>query len=314
MARRLLLALLLLLGLSLLLAAAYEAAVAAMDQRSNPPPGQLVDVGGHRLHLYCMGSGSPAVILENGAGEASSMWGWIQPEVAKTTRVCAYDRAGFGWSESGPEPRDGDRIVAELHALLNNAGIQAPYVLAGHSLGGELIRLYNHRYPGEAAGMVLIDSSHPDQFTRIPELQAPAAEGDQLSTAAMYAAPLGLMRLYWGEAGPNPDLPPRQRAEMRAFFATAAPYRTQLSEGQARPATDAQVRAADPLDGLPLIVVTTDAGGPWRMLQDELAALSTNSEVRVVEDGTHMGLLTDARQAEQTAGAIVDVVNAARSR
>jgi pimeloyl-ACP methyl ester carboxylesterase len=308
-----LLVLLSLIGLTLVIAVTYQAVVTAMEQRTYPAPGQLVDVGGHRLHLHCGGEGVPTVILEGGSGEASPMWGWIQPAIAKTTRVCSYDRAGFGWSERGPAPRDADRIVTELHALLGNAGIQPPLVLAGHSFGGELVRLYQHRYPQDVAGMVLVDSGHPDMFSRIPELQEAAVSGDQLSVAAQYAAPLGLMRLYWGEAGPNPDLPPQQSAEMRTFFATAAPYYTQLSENQARAATDAQVRDTGSLGDLPLIVLVAGDDELWDQLQAELAALSSNSQLRVLKDGTHMGFLTSAEQAQQTTDAIIEVVTAARS-
>lgn len=312
-AGRLLLFLVIVLAASIFIGLVYQAVTAGAERRSFPPPGQLVDVGGFRMHVHCLGEGSPTVILEGGAGSASPMWGWIQPDVAGTTRVCSYDRAGFGWSDSGPEPRDGQHIVDELHTLLTNAGIRPPFVLAGHSFGGELIRLYAHQYPNEVVGMVLIDSSHPDQFERSPALQEELAFGRRLNRAAALTATLGLMRLYWGEAGPNPELPSLQRAEMRAFFATSRPYRTDLAEGQARATTDAQVRATAALPGLPVIVVTTSAGGLWRTLQDELAGLSSNCRMVVVEGATHTGLLTNPQHAHQTGDAIKQVMLAIRS-
>ncbi|NLF13349.1 MAG: alpha/beta hydrolase [Anaerolineaceae bacterium] len=306
----------LLIGVILVLAAAaavYQALAARAEERAYPPPGQLVDVGGHRLHLYCLGEGSPTVILESGAGEATPLWAWIQPEVARTTRVCAYDRAGFGWSDPGPQPRDAQTVVAELQRLLHGAGVEPPYILAGHSLGGEFVRLFAHQYPESVSGLVFIDSGHPDLFERIPEIREENAAGERLSRVALVAAPLGLMRLYWADDGPNPDLPARQREEMRAFWATSRPYRAQVAEAEARAATDEQVRATGDLGSLPLMVVTTEGEGTWRLLQEEIAGLSTNSAIRIVEGSTHMGLLTDARQAEATTAALLEVVSASRS-
>ena len=138
------------------------------DLRSNPPPGQLVDVGGHRLHLWCTGAGSPVVVLEVGGGGNVLEWTLVQPEVAKTTRACSYDRAGFGWSELGPNPRSAAQIVSELHTLLRAAQVPGPYILAGHSLGGLFVRLYASAYPAEVAGMVLVDSTHEDFQQRMP--------------------------------------------------------------------------------------------------------------------------------------------------
>ncbi|HEX5810173.1 MAG TPA: alpha/beta hydrolase, partial [Anaerolineales bacterium] len=148
------------------LGAVYQTIATAMDKRALPPPGQMIDVGGYSLHLYCVGQntdGSPTVILESGLGGTSSSWGWIQPSVAKTTRVCAYDRAGMGWSDSSPAPRDVQNIATELHTLLQNAQIPGPYVLAGWSYGGMYVRQYASQYPDEVAGLVLLDSSSPEQ-------------------------------------------------------------------------------------------------------------------------------------------------------
>ena len=127
------------------------------------PPGKLVDIGGHRLHVNCTGKGKPTIVMESGAGDFSFDWSLVQPAVAKFARVCTYDRAGYSWSEAGPTPRTMQQIVYELHTGLNNAGIKSPYVLVGHSLGGLIVRLYANQYPKEIAGMVLVDSSHEDQ-------------------------------------------------------------------------------------------------------------------------------------------------------
>jgi len=305
--RGLLIAVIILLGV-VLVSAGVEAAAAQSDRRAYPPPGQLVDVGGYRLHIQCLGEGSPTVILESGAGEASPMWGWIQPRLAAITRVCAYDRTGFGWSDDGPQPRDAQQIVNELYLLLQNAGVQPPYLLAAHSLGGELMRLYADEHPDQVMGLVLIDSSHPEQMTRMPEIQKESAQGRLLTRAGAVAAPFGLMRLYWGDGGPNPDLPAQASEAMRAFFVTARPYRAMLAEDRARPQTDRQVATIDTLGALPLIVLSQDTTGEWMALQEEMSRLSSQSEWRVVEGASHVGLLTDQEQASQTGAAIQSLI------
>ena len=126
----------------------------------------LVDVGGRRLYITCMGEGSPTVILEHGMATESDSWAQVQQAVAQFTRVCAFDRAGRGKSDPAPKPRTSEDMVADLHALLANAHIPGPYILVGNSLGGFNARLYAHKYPGEVVGLVLVDSMHPDQFAR----------------------------------------------------------------------------------------------------------------------------------------------------
>jgi pimeloyl-ACP methyl ester carboxylesterase len=128
-------------------------------------PGQLIDVGGHRLHLHCTGSGSPTVVLETGLGETSSSWGWIAPAVARGTKVCVYDRAGRGWSESAARPLDGNAVANDLHTLLNRGQVDQPYVLVGHSLGGLYALSFAVKYNEKVAGMVLLDATSPEAFT-----------------------------------------------------------------------------------------------------------------------------------------------------
>lgn len=132
------------------------------------PPGKLVDVGGYQLYIHCTGEGSPTVVLDSGRGGGSDDWQNVQPDLAKFTRVCSYDRAGYGYSDPGPTPRTGQQIINELHKLLVNAEIEGPYVLVGHSSGGLHVRLYASQYPDEVVGMALIDPSHEDQRLRIP--------------------------------------------------------------------------------------------------------------------------------------------------
>src|SRR5688572_2762004 len=129
------------------------------------PPGRLIEVNGHRLHLNCMGEGSPIVVYEAGASGSSLDWEKVQPAVAAATRSCSYDRAGYGWSEPSTAPKATSRDIArELHELLREAGEEAPYLLVGHSLGGFHVQMFAQLYPDEVVGAVLVDSSHEDQF------------------------------------------------------------------------------------------------------------------------------------------------------
>ncbi len=157
----------LLIGLIWVLGSKAKARLAA----AYPPPGQMVDVGGYRLHIHCQGEsrpGTPTVVLEAPNGEAGLVWAAVQPEVAKFTRVCAYDRAGLGWSERSPKPRTIANITDELAALLAGAGVKPPYVLVGNSIGGLYARAYAHRHPDQVTGMVLVDATHEEQELRFP--------------------------------------------------------------------------------------------------------------------------------------------------
>ena len=129
-----------------------------------PLPGRLVSLGTHRLHLHCLGAGSPTVVFDAALGGSSLSWTFIQPAVATFTTACTYDRAGFGWSDAGPMPRTVDRIAAELHALLRAAAVPPPYVLVGHSFGGLSIRAYTGRHPEDVAGLVFVDPAHPEDW------------------------------------------------------------------------------------------------------------------------------------------------------
>ena len=201
----------------------YQTIATAKDEREFPPPGKLVDIGGRTLHIQCSGTAPPGVatvILEAGTGLASPSWALVQELVAPTTRVCAYDRAGNGWSEPGPLPRDAATIAGELQALLKGAAIGGPYVLVGHSFGGMYIRAYRDSYPDEVVGLVLVDLSHPDQLARSPERSAQVATAEVALKVAPWLARLGIIRLTGLGEGNDLDLPARQHAEMNAFGAS----------------------------------------------------------------------------------------------
>jgi pimeloyl-ACP methyl ester carboxylesterase len=175
----------------------YETVAGALDE-DFPMPGQLIDVGGHSLHLNCRGSGSPTVILEPAAGGVSSDLAWITPAVARDTRVCVYDRAGRGWSEPADSPQDGAQIATDLHTLLERGHVPGPYVMAGHSFGGLYVLTFAARYPDEVAGMVLVDSTEPGSAATAAT--SPGNEGSydivgRASALLSSSARLGLGRL-----------------------------------------------------------------------------------------------------------------------
>ena len=253
------------------------------------------------------------MILEAGLAATVSNWIWVQPEVARVTRVCAYDHAGYGWSDLGPRPRDAQQHVRELRALLSNAAVPGPYVLAGHSFGGLYARQYAAQYPEEVVGMVLVDATHPDILARQGQADVlPGADPRLLAAGALFAR-LGVTRLV-GFVPPDPDLPPRQQAETRAYYATAKFADATRDTARAFAATLAQVRATGTLGDLPLAVVSAGAQPPsWQELQRELAALSTNADHRVVAGSTHASLVDNERDARVTSMAILKVVVVVRA-
>jgi pimeloyl-ACP methyl ester carboxylesterase len=271
--------------------------------KENPAPGQLVDVGGYKLHINCTGEGSPAVILEAGFVESSSSWLFIQPEVAKTTRVCSYDRAGYGWSEASPHPRTASRRADELHTLLVNAGVQGPYVLVGHSLGGMLVRMYAHTYPEDVAGIVLVDSVHEEQFERLPGQKSFIP--DQVRQFRMLGAlsSTGFMALA-PQAIPNQEFPDDVFNQYKVVWAIGGHLATAAAELNAMLESTAEVRALNitSFGSLPLSVLSAGIYHPspalsdaenqqydleWQALQSELAALSSNSTHTIAEQSGH---------------------------
>src|SRR5438093_1561324 len=201
--------------------AAFQWIATRHDLAANPPPGRLVDVGGHRLHILCTGAGSPAVVLESGLGGSSADWGFVQPGVAAFTRVCSYDRAGMGYSDPGPSPRTARRIARELAELLDRSGIARPVVLVGAYSGGFTVRIFASEYGERAAGLVLVDASHEDQTHDVP----------QIAPFVPLLSSVGVLRLLGVSFGGNPDsLPPSVREFARATRFRAAGYQAAANE------------------------------------------------------------------------------------
>jgi pimeloyl-ACP methyl ester carboxylesterase len=293
----------------------YATVREATDARSYPPPGRLIDVGGHRLHLSCTGSGSPTVVLEPGAGAMSSALGWIAPAVARDTRVCVYDRAGRGWSEPAEGSQDGVQIATDLHTLLQRGQVPGPYVLAGHSFGGLYVLTFAARYPDEVAGMVLIDSTAPASG-----VAGVASPGDRTSydvagrssALGSSAARVGLGRLLARLAASG--LPPRSRDEVSAKMATAGSLRSTIDE-YLQSSAAGQAAALTDFAGKPLVVLTAGSGhdAAETAAQNHLATLSTNSVHRVIAGATHASLIAEQRDAAATTRSVLDVVSSVRS-
>jgi pimeloyl-ACP methyl ester carboxylesterase len=276
-------------------------------------PGRLIDVGDHKLHINCTGTGSPTVLLEPGLGELSSNMAWIAPAVASTTRVCVYDRAGRGWSESAGASQDGVQVATDLHTLLERAGEPGPYVLAGHSAGGIYVLNFAHLFPQQVAGVVLLDSMHPEQYTRIKSWPAFYEMFRRASAVLPSLSRFGFGRaLYQTAYG---DLPAHARDEERAFLATPRHARSVRDEfSQIRTAME-QARAVTTLGETPLAVVTAEKGAEpgWTAAQSQLAALSTNNVHRVLTDADHAMLTENRAAAAQSVLAITDVVTSVRN-
>jgi pimeloyl-ACP methyl ester carboxylesterase/FtsH-binding integral membrane protein len=291
----------------------YQTVRKSLEARAYPPPGQLIEVGGHRLHLYCAGSGSPTVVLEPGHGGSSSDFGWITPAVARETRVCVYDRAGRGWSDGADGPQDGDHIAADLHTLLARAHVPGPYVLAGHSFGGLYVQSFAAQFPDQVAGMVLLDSTAPKPGPAQPTDTESYSLLRRVAVLLPAVAHLGAGRLL------NPfsygTLPPRSRDEARAHSSTARHVASWIEEVLAASASAHQASLLTDLDGKPLIVLTADTGhdAKEQSAQEHMATLSTNSVHRVANDTTHQSLLDDEADSAAATRAIHDVVVSVRT-
>ncbi|HMN30786.1 MAG TPA: alpha/beta fold hydrolase [Caldilineaceae bacterium] len=315
--RRLFTALLVLIGVLAIAGMVYQTAGAWRDRTAFPAPGQFVDVGGYRLHLYCTGQaqpGQPTVILETLAGGMSAYWGWVQPEIAKTTRVCSYGRAGRAWSEPATQPLSLQQTVNDLHTLLQKGNVPGPYVLVGHSIGGLYVRKFAADYPDEVAGMVLLDAAHPDQLKRYPELAAESKSYLRLSAVFPLLARLGIVRFYFATGGvlDMGDLPPAQQEVAKAVWSSPAYFTSQRAEVRAAPSIYAAAGALGSLGDLPLVVLSAGSNQPpfWAGLQDELAALSSNSRHITNAQATHQSLAFNEGDALITSRQILAVVEA----
>jgi pimeloyl-ACP methyl ester carboxylesterase len=194
---------------------------AARDRQTFPAPGRLARATGHRLHYRCEGSGNPAVVFDAGIAASSLSWSLVQPQVARFTCACSYDRSGLAWSDYTAAPRTIARLVSELRLLLEQAGVPPPYVLVGHSFGGVIIRAFARTHPTEVAGLVFVDTLHPEEWCKPTSEQKQLLRGGVfLSRVGAVLARLGVVRLSLSLlSGGAPSVP---RLFSRVFGAKAA--------------------------------------------------------------------------------------------
>jgi pimeloyl-ACP methyl ester carboxylesterase len=286
----------------------FETVALASDHAEYPAPGRLYDVGGYRLHIDCTGSGSPTVVLTNGLGWISASWARIAPAVADTTRVCVHDRAGQAWSDDAPDPQDGLAAAADLHTLLSRAGEVGPYVLVGHSIGGDYAMTYAARYPDQVAGMVLVDTTPPYG------VGTPSGHAGPPSSVAVLPS-LARLGIGWLLPTSWTALPEPAAGQFKAFASSPRGFRSIAAESNTLPALLTQAQSLSTLGSKPLVVLTaaehvTDPN--WAAAHNRMTALSTNSSHRAT-DATHGSLLDEEHGANLTARAIDDVVRADRT-
>jgi pimeloyl-ACP methyl ester carboxylesterase len=279
----------------------YETIASRADGERYPPPGELIDIGGFRLHLHCSGSreqDQPLVVIEAGSGSASQDWVLVQPEIAKLARVCSYDRAGMAWSEAGPEPRNSAQYVTELAELLEQAGERPPYLLVGHSLGVHTVRIFAEEYTPQVSGLVLVDA-------RVPMEEYPSgAMSDSSLQLWTFLARCGFFRLIGSRAlmmqAPSmyekiPDYP------MPIVYDPLF-FQTSILQGAVIQDSDRQAYATGPYGDIPLVVIPHGQTGMFNYLsledqdaaeelyrarQEDQLELSTNSRLLVAENSDH---------------------------
>lgn len=300
--------------------AVFQAISTFVDSRRYPAPGERVDVGGYYLHIYCIGeniNSRPTVVLEHGLGGTTAAWVRIQAEIAKTTQVCSYDRAGMGLSDTGPDPRDAEHIGAELYRLLDNADVHGPYVLVGWSYGGHYVRMFASQHPDKVAGVVLLDAAHPDQWISTSASQSQFKRYSRMYAVTPLLARIGVPRLM-GFFQPDSGLPAPQNGAVKASFAASKDWDAQSAEFLASPATNDQVRRLNTLNDIPLFVLSaTDHGYPSDLehisqeLQNDLALLSTNSVHQTVIGANHTSFWLDPETSKISVAAILYIVDTA---
>lgn len=248
------------LALLTLAGAAWQGIATRRTEWQHPPPGRLVDVGGHRLHVHVRGEGSPTVVIEAGLAGASYHYEQVADGIAAFTRVCTYDRAGSGWSDPGPPPRSSQRIVEELRTLLRNAGLEPPFLLVAHSLGVQHARLYASRYPGEVAGLVLVEGNNLDL---VPD-RVVMGRTRFVEDLLYWTAPLGTPRLALPFILPPGQGDPQTRAFQLGFAVRTKTARAMYEEKAAMSSWRELRKEFRPLGDKPVVVISrrVEEGAP----------------------------------------------------
>lgn len=274
--------------------------VQAQDGDSDlpPAPGELIDVGGYSLHLYCTGEGGPAVILDAGLGDWSINMANLQEQIAEFTQVCTYDRAGYGWSDEGPEPRTSQQIVDELAALLENGEVEPPYILAGHSFGGINVMMFAAQHPELVEAVVLLDASHPEQMDAL-NAEVPEIVALEESAAVAYQ---GMLEM--AEAGaPVPQemldafrpqgITDEQFEIWSQVVVQPKSLRAMINELASLNDSLAQAQEVDTLGDIPLVVIAHGVKLGDMMTDEDLAAMGVTREIMDTYEALWRGFQED---------------------
>jgi len=327
-AERMVLSIVVVLSTVVVASTTYNAIVVHHFWSQHPAPGRIVDVDGHGMHIDCTGSGSPVLVLEAGGQNDSSIWRGVQPELSKTSTVCSYDRAGLGWSDDQPGPRDADHIVSELHRLLAQAGIKGPVVLMGHSIGGLFIRDYAARYPADVAGLVFVDSATPFQEKNgaLVRVTPPKTMSDKiiafisrpwLLNLAVVAGTPRLLRICESKGVTPDDIDKIQHEEYCRLRKSSwdEVYEFDLSSQEtvnSGPfgALPVLILSRDTSKGLPPKVSQTelDRREAWNQMQEDLKKLSTRSRRIIAGNSAHHIMLDRPDLLEKEVPIFIDEI------
>jgi pimeloyl-ACP methyl ester carboxylesterase len=268
--------------------------------KSYPPPGETYTTGGATVHMDCTGAGSPTILLESGLGDDFLSWRRVQPALSHTTRVCSYDRAGYGWSSPRQGPRDAEHIAEELHELMTAAHIDGPIVLMGHSMAGVILRIYASRYPAGIAAMVFVDASTPTQAERLPK---EFSGWSDFTEADKLLRPFGVTRMR-GHCGVEDPATPELNALLQWHDCTRAAMETDDLEGAVFAESCREANATGPFGDIPILIFSQDpamhfgdvpfsqaiaerGAATWNTLQEELKQLSPRSRRIIARGSTH---------------------------
>jgi len=293
--------------------ATYQYVATKLDKQRFPPIGKMIDVDGYKLHMIDSGTGGPTVVMDAGLGGYCLDWSLVQPKIVKFTRVITYDRAGYGWSDESPRERTSENAMKELHAMLHNASVPAPYVLVGQSLGGVNVRLFAMMYPDEVAGIVLVDSSHELQIEKLPKINHPVYFKPAV---AVMLSKLGIVRRFTSYFI-NTDNFAKYSSIQKMYNSqklTTKFVRTMTYEfSNFEQSLDQLKKTGGHLGDKPLTVLTAgkQANKVWPTLQADLVTKSTQGKQIIVKASGHM---IHHDQPETVVDAIREMIDALKSR
>jgi pimeloyl-ACP methyl ester carboxylesterase len=319
----------------MMLALLTEGLMKSLNTRNFPPPGKLYTVGEHQMHIWCEGSGEPVVLLDSGASMFSSGWRWVMPELAESTRVCAFDRSGLGWSEVSEPPYDGISAANELHALLQQADVRLPFIYVGHSLGGNLGEIYHHQYPEDLSALVMLEPANPGIFLQemAEERGTGIVRGKEIADCGMRCvmmtavSALGVFDLALSqiEVLNDPLFHPRGLAEYKARMNRTSTLKHLAQRG--RYLTEIMFQSIDsqPYGDLPVAIFHSENSGellgdhssPQEMIEDRekgilaygqaVASSTTPLGLTEISNANHLTMVMYEEPAKQVSARILEI-------